>query len=196
MQPDDRIPSDACRIHLVRHGRTVMNVSVRFRGRLDIPLDAVGQAEAREAAANLATAGISAVYSSPLDRALDVAQTIAKASAVRRVVTHEGLVNLDYGEWEGLTKDESAERDPELFRLYAEDPLRAHCPGGESLADGAKRVTAALLEIGERHAGEAIAAVTHGAMVRLAVATRSAPGGRGGAGRLAVQAAHRLGHGL
>jgi broad specificity phosphatase PhoE len=82
---------------------------------------------------------------------------------------HDGLVNLDYGSWEGLTKEECAARDPEEFRRYAEDPLKAVCPDGEALANGADRVVSALLEIGRRHAGEEVAAVTHGAMVRLAV---------------------------
>ena len=158
-----------CRIHLVRHGRTVMNVSVRFRGRLDVPLDEVGREEAKEAARNLSGLPLTAVYTSPLQRAKDVAFEIATASSLGSYRQHDGLVNLDYGDWEGLTKDESAERDPDEFRRYAEDPLKAVCPGGEALADGADRVVAALLEIGARHAGEPVAAVTHGAMVRLAV---------------------------
>lgn len=169
MSTDQRTGGDACRIHLVRHGRTVMNVSVRFRGRLDVPLDDVGREEAREAARNLARIPLTAVYTSPLSRAKDVAFEIATAASLASYRQHDGLINLDYGDWEGLTKAESAERDPEAFRLYAEDPLRSRCPNGEWLADGAERVVQALLEIGTRHAGEEVAAVTHGAMVRLAV---------------------------
>jgi broad specificity phosphatase PhoE len=159
----------ACRIHLVRHGRTIMNVSVRFRGRLDVPLDKVGRAEAKLAARNLAEVPLTAAYTSPLQRAKDVAIEIATTSRLGSYMQHDGLVNLDYGSWEGLTKEECAARDPEEFRRYAEDPLHAVCPDGEALADGAERVVAALLEIGRRHAGEQVAAVTHGAMVRLAV---------------------------
>jgi probable phosphoglycerate mutase len=72
----------ACRIHLVRHGRTIMNVSVRFRGRLDVPLDEVGRDEAKIAARNLATAPLRAVYTSPLQRAKDVAVEIATMSGL------------------------------------------------------------------------------------------------------------------
>jgi broad specificity phosphatase PhoE len=145
-----------------------MNAEVRFRGRLDIPLDEVGQREAQEAAENLADAQISAIYSSPLGRAQEVAQAIANRSSVLTIHDHFGLINVDYGEWEALTKDECAERDPEAFRLYAENPELAACPGGEALADAADRVILALEEIGARHPGENVVAVTHGAMVRLA----------------------------
>jgi broad specificity phosphatase PhoE len=146
-----------------------MNVSVRFRGRLDVPLDDVGRAEAREAAHNLAPVPLAAVYTSPLQRAKDVALEIATMRSLGFYAQHDGLINLDYGSWEGLTKDECSARDPEAFRRYAEDPMNAVCPGGESLAVGARRVVSALLEIGSRHAGQEVAAVTHGAMVRLAV---------------------------
>jgi len=158
-----------CRIHLVRHGRTVMNAQVRFRGRRDVPLDEVGQAEAVQAAEALAPFGITAVYSSPLQRARDVGIAISRCSGASDVVDHAGLINVEYGEWEGLTKEECIARNPELFRLYAEEPERAHCPGGESLSDAADRVVEALIDIGMKHPGESIAAVTHGAMVRLAV---------------------------
>ena len=66
--------SRACRIHLVRHGQTIMNTQVRFRGRLDVPLNEVGRAEAREAARALVGAGLVAVYTSPLGRAREVAE--------------------------------------------------------------------------------------------------------------------------
>ena len=164
---DDR--GGRCRIHLVRHGRTVMNAQVRFRGRRDVPLDDVGQAEALEAARSLAPQPIGTVYSSPLQRARDVGEAIAAVHGIDRVLDHDGLINVDYGDWEGLTKDECAGRDPELFRLYADEPELARCPGGESLAHAADRVMTALLEIGRRHPGDDVAAVTHGAMVRLAV---------------------------
>ena len=58
-----------CRIHLVRHGQTVMNAQVRFRGRLEVPLNDVGRSEARQAARALVGAGLVSVYTSPLGRA-------------------------------------------------------------------------------------------------------------------------------
>src|SRR5919201_3577840 len=160
--------SGACRVYLVRHGRTVMNVQIRFRGRIDIALDEKGREEAWLAAHNLANAGLAAAYTSPLGRAREVARAIADVTGVP-VEDHPGLLNLDYGEWEGLTKDECAELDPDAWRLYRESPDEAVCPRGEALTTAADRVIDALRTIGRRHRGQAVAAVTHGVMVRLAL---------------------------
>lgn len=163
------------RIYLVRHGRTVMNAEVRFRGRLEVPLDAVGRAEALTTAQRLSTIGLTAAYTSPLARAREVAIAIAAASRLSSVDDDEGLTNIDYGVWEGLTKEECAAHDSEAFRIYAEDPENAVCPEGEALAVAADRVVEALRAIGMRHPGESVAAVTHGAMVRLAVLRVAGP---------------------
>ena len=172
-EPEPRV-ADACRIYLVRHGQTVMNVEVRFRGRLDVPLNENGREEARSVARDLANVGLTAIYTSPLCRAREVAEAISATSGAT-VRDLPGLLNVDYGEWEGLTKEECAARDPEAWRLYRECPEEAWCPGGESLAAAADRVTAALMSLGDRHRGETIAAVSHGAMVRLALMRLTPP---------------------
>ena len=123
-----------CRIHLVRHARTALNVQRRYRGRLDVPLDDIGRAEAVAAAQDVASAGIGAVYTSPLQRARDVAEAIASGANLGAPEDLFALINLDYGAWEGLTREECAERDPEAYRLYCEEPERAVAPGGEALA--------------------------------------------------------------
>jgi broad specificity phosphatase PhoE len=158
-----------CRIHLVRHGQTVMNTQVRFRGRLEVPLNEVGRAEAREAARSLVGSGLVAVYTSPLGRAREVAEAIAKANGVAAVRSQPDLMNLDYGAWEGLTKEESAQVDPVAWGNYVADPEVAVCPDGEAVADAADRVVAGLRAIARSHAGQSVAAVSHGVMLRLAV---------------------------
>ena len=79
----DAVAPKTCRIFLVRHGRTVMNTQVRFRGRLEVPLDEVGRQEAWDAAHGLGDANISAVYSSPLRRAIEVGEAITSVSRRR-----------------------------------------------------------------------------------------------------------------
>jgi broad specificity phosphatase PhoE len=158
-----------CRIHLVRHGQTIMNAQVRFRGRLDIPLNEVGRAEAQEAARALLGSGLVAVYTSPLGRAREVAEAIAVKNGVGGVREQPELINLDYGAWEGLTKEESAAVDPVAWAAYTRDPEAACCPEGEALSDAADRAVAALRAIGRDHAGQNVAAVSHGVMLRLAV---------------------------
>src|SRR5919201_10067 len=145
---------DGCRLYLVRHGRTVMNAEVRFRGRLEVPLDAVGRAEALATARQLSGAGLSAVYTSPLARAREVAMAVAAAAKLERVDDHHGLNNLDYGAWEGLTKEECAAHDADAFRLYADAPEEAACPDGEALAVAADRMVDPLYEICPQHPGQ------------------------------------------
>lgn len=159
----------ACRIHLVRHGQTIMNAQVRFRGRLNIPLNEVGRAEAQEAARALVGSGLVAVYTSPLGRAREVAEAIAVKNGIGGVREQPDLINLDYGTWEGLTKEESAAVDPVAWAAYTHDPEAAVCPEGEAVCDAADRVIAALRAIARKHPGQSVAAVSHGVMLRLAV---------------------------
>lgn len=160
----------ACRLYLVRHGTTTLNVENRYRGRRDIPLDAQGYQDAVDAARRLSMVGLTAVYTGPLRRTIATAQIIADEARVPDLRILHGLNNVDYGAWEGMTADEAAMFDPEAFALYRTSPSRAVCPLGERLSDAQQRMVAALALIGSRHAGESVAAVTHAVMIRLAMA--------------------------
>jgi broad specificity phosphatase PhoE len=163
-------PTDACRLYLVRHGTTTLNVENRYRGRRDIPLDAQGYQDAVDAARRLSSVGLTAVYTGPLRRTIATAQIIADEGRVPDIRILHGLNNVDYGAWEGMTADEAAMFDPGAFELYRTSPSRAVCPVGERLSDAQERMVAALALIGSRHAGESVAAVTHAVMIRLAMA--------------------------
>jgi broad specificity phosphatase PhoE len=159
-----------CRLSIVRHGTTTMNIQNRYRGRRDIPLDAQGYQDAVDAARRLSTAGLTAVYTGPLRRTIATAQIIADEARVPDIRILHGLVNLDYGDWEGQTAEEAEVYDPSAFELYRTDPGRAICPNGERLRDATDRMIEAMGLIGSRHQGEAVAAVSHAVMIRLAVA--------------------------
>ena len=156
-----------CRLYLVRHGTTVMNVQNRYRGRRDIPLDAQGYQDAVDAARRLSSVGLSAVYTGPLRRTIATAQIIADAAGVPDLRILHGLNNLDYGAWEGMTAEEAAVYEPEAHTLYRTSPTEAVCPQGERLVDAQRRMVAALQLIGSRHPGETVVAVTHAVMIRL-----------------------------
>lgn len=168
---------ETCRIVVVRHGTTTMNVENRYRGRRDIPLDAQGYQDAVDAARALSGTGVSAVYTGPLRRTIATAQIIADESRIPDLRLLHGLNNVDYGIWEGMTSEEAAMFDPLAFELYRTDPDRAACPAGERLTDAQDRMVEALRMIGERHPGETVVAVTHAVMIRLAVARLGAAGG-------------------
>jgi broad specificity phosphatase PhoE len=158
---------DACRLYLVRHGTTTLNVENRYRGRRDIPLDAQGYQDAVDAARRLSGKGLSAVYTGPLRRTIATAQIIADEARVPDIRILHGLNNVDYGAWEGMTAEEAAMFDPEAFALYREAPGDAVCPLGERLSDAQQRMLDALQLMGARHPGETVAAVTHAVMIRL-----------------------------
>jgi broad specificity phosphatase PhoE len=158
------------RIYLVRHGTTLLNRQNRYRGRIDVPLDAGGWQDAWSAAAELEHAGLEEIYSSPLRRARDTAQVVADAAGLPRVLDLPGLVNLDYGKWEGLTTDEAEAVDAEAFHGYRTLRPAAACPGGESLDLAGQRTLASLRMIAMLHPGGTVAAVSHAVIVRLAIA--------------------------
>ncbi len=162
--------SDVCELYLIRHGTTTLNVQNRYRGRRDVPLDAQGWADAVDAARALSPTGLGAVYAGPLRRTINTAQVIADECRIPDVRILHGLVNLDYGEWEGMTAEEAAMFDPASFQQYKQAPEEAVCPNGERLTDAQARMIEAIKLVGERHGGERIAAVTHAVMIRLVAA--------------------------
>src|SRR5256885_1065748 len=166
----DVVPADTCRLYLIRHGTTTMNVENRYRGRRDIPLDAQGYQDAVDAARQLSGLRLSAVYTGPLRRTIATAQIIADESRVPDIRVLHGLNNVDYGAWEGMTAEEAAMYDPPQFDAYKSSPDTAICPAGERLRDAQSRIMEAVNLIGRRHPNEAVAAVTHAVMIRLVCA--------------------------
>jgi len=155
------------RIILVRHGQTEWNRVERFRGRADVPLNETGLAQAaatgRRVAAEWRPA---AVYSSPLNRALRTAEAIARHFGLP-VLPHPGLLDIHYGEWQGLTPDEVRQRWPEIARDWYEAPHLARIPGGETLDELRSRGLAAVNELGARHEGGTIVLVGHTVINRI-----------------------------
>jgi broad specificity phosphatase PhoE len=175
----DEASTGVCRLFVVRHGTTTMNVENRYRGRCDVPLDAQGYQDAVDAARQLSGAGLAAVYCGPLRRTIATAQIIADEARVPDLRILHGLNNVDYGAWEAMTASEAAMYDPDAFELYRTSPSRAACPMGERLSDAQERMVQALALIGSRHAGETVVAVTHAVMIRLAVARLTGADGEG-----------------
>ena len=159
-----------CTLYLVRHGTTTMNVENRYRGRRDVPLDAQGYQDAVDAARILSDKEVDAVYTGPLRRTIATAQIIADESRVPDIRILHGLINVDYGAWEGLTAAEAEMYDPEAFKLYRFEPQKAVCPNGERLIDAQRRMMEAITLISQRHRGKTVVAVTHAVTIRLVVA--------------------------
>lgn len=154
-------------IILIRHGQTEWNRVERFRGRADVPLNATGMAQARAVGHRLARgARPAAVYSSPLGRCLQTAEAIARevGTDVRAL---EGLVDLDFGAWQGLTPAEVEVRYPALYRTWLTAPQDAVIPEGETLDQVRARAMAALEDAAARHGGQSIVLVSHKAVCKV-----------------------------
>ncbi len=155
------------RIVLVRHGQTVWNREARFRGRADVELDEFGLQQAQATGRYLAARWpVVATYASPMRRARQTAEPIARAQGLG---THplEGLMDIDFGELQGISVDEVKQRYPALYQAWLEVPHTVHFPGGEGLDDVRKRVLGGLDEVVARHAGQAVALVSHTVVNRV-----------------------------
>lgn len=162
-----QMSSEPCLFILVRHGQTEWNRIERFRGRADVPLNENGLAQAEATGQRLAEQWRpSAVYASPLQRAVKTAEAIAKHYNLP-VQIHAGLADIDYGEWQGLTPEEARQRWPEEIDAWYNHPERAQIPRGESLAELRLRLMQTIDELAARHSGETIALVGHTVVNRI-----------------------------
>ena len=145
---------------LIRHGETEWNRNEKFRGRADLLLNDTGLKQAEAAALKLKDRGISAVYSSPLKRTLQTARPLANRFGLS-VEPHEGLIDINYGDWQGLSPEEAMERDAILYDKWLKSPHVVHFPNGESLEIVRARVVGAVEELAEKHGDDTIAIVSH-----------------------------------
>ncbi|EFV14851.1 bifunctional RNase H/acid phosphatase [Segniliparus rugosus] len=160
--------SAATRLLLVRHGETEASRVFRQCGRSDLPLTEQGMAQARSLAARLgAQRDIARIYASPLLRTVQTAAAVGDALGLP-VVEDERLIEMDFGEWEGLTGQEIQARDPGLRERWLAEPT-TEAPGGESFAQVAARVDEFVRDVVERHPGENIVLVSHVTPIKLAL---------------------------
>jgi probable phosphoglycerate mutase len=154
---------------LWRHGRTAYNATTRMQGSIDIPLDDVGRWQVEQAAADLARRfAPSRVVASDLGRAIETAGYLAELVDVP-VDTDPRLRERSFGEWEGLSIAEIAERWPAEYAVWkrGEDPARG---GAETRATVAERVGAAVAELAATlDREETLVVVSHGAAISLGI---------------------------
>ena len=149
--------SDLPRVYLARHGETEWSRSGRHTGRTDIPLTAKGEADARKIGTRLAGIPFSHVLTSPLGRARRTAELAGFAPVV-----DPGLLEWDYGEYEGLTTAEIRAKRAN-WDLFADG-----CPGGESVPAISDRVNAVVRRL--RGLSGNVLAFAHGHVLRVLAA--------------------------
>ncbi|HEY6056518.1 MAG TPA: histidine phosphatase family protein [Candidatus Limnocylindrales bacterium] len=158
---------------LTRHGMTGRSVPEQHLGqRLDEPLSPEGRDQAGRLARRLEGIAFERVCSSPLVRARETAEIVGGRQPVE---TDRRLIEMDYGEWEGLTYGQIDERDAARRRAWEHDPSALRCPGGESGNDVAARAAGFLADLlddhvarhGSRHEDRAVLAVAHSSLNRV-----------------------------
>jgi len=155
---------------LARHGETEWTSAGRYQGQSDPPLSSHGEEQANRLAGRFASANGMTIISSPLARAFETAKTIADQLRCS-VAADDRLIELGYGQWEGLKQAEIKMRWPELLRAWKRTPDQVQFPDGESLHDLQQRVRSFLAsmttEVGSGSC-KTVLAVTHDGVIRLA----------------------------
>jgi probable phosphoglycerate mutase len=155
------------KIILVRHGHVDWIAPERFRGRAELPLSSLGRRQAQAAAGYIAaTWKPDAVYTSPLGRCRETGAAIAAPFRLEPQPI-DGLCDIDYGKWQGLTRDQAKKCWPDESELWFRAPHIAAIPGGETLAAVLTRVTAALRDILRHHPDQTVVMVSHDSVNRV-----------------------------
>src|SRR5205085_11003655 len=133
-------------VYLARHGQTAYNLEGRFQGQLPIPLDDTGRAQAADLAERAAAHGFVALWCSPLLRARETADAIARRTGLQPREDPR-FMETDAGNWTDRSFADVQREAPEQFAAFAAgDPAFAF-PGGESFAEQEERVSAALEDV-------------------------------------------------
>jgi broad specificity phosphatase PhoE len=155
------------RLTLVRHGETEGQSSIRYHGRTDVPLSALGRAQMERVRQALDGEAFVGVYASELSRAVEAATIVGATTHVTRVA---GFNEIDFGDWESLTAEEIQARDPERYARWVANRGDFGYPRGESTAALHARVVRALHDVLARTPSGNLLFVVHKGVIRSIVA--------------------------
>src|SRR6266852_5939800 len=156
------------RLYLIRHGEVEGAASRTLVGRTDTPLSERGLEQPRQLAKQLSAAQLYAIYSSDLQRARLIAETIGIHHRLK-VQQSSAWREIDMGEWEGRTLTALHEDAPGLIAQLFNDPASFKYPGGESFSAFTARVQRALDQLLVTHETGEVALVAHGGVCRTII---------------------------
>ena len=162
-------------VHLARHGETLWHAETRYAGVSDVALTPRGLEQARELAGWVRRrvgegTRFAAVYASTLSRAVLTAEPAARALGLE-VRTDPRLVEVDFGQGEGMTRAEMEAQIPEAFAAFLARPATVPLPGGEWGVDAVARARAALRDLAAAHPDATVLVVAHSTLTRILVAS-------------------------
>ena len=153
-------------IYIVRHGQTEWNILGKTQGHGDSNLTAKGRGQAELLAESMTKYPIDYIYSSDLGRAYQTAEIIGNKLSIE-VEKTEALREMNFGTWEGRIIKDIIEEDPELYKMWRNEPHLAKIPQGETLSQIKERTDAFIKEINEKYDGKHIVLVTHSLCARI-----------------------------
>jgi probable phosphomutase (TIGR03848 family) len=152
---------------LIRHALTD-SVGKRLSGRKPgVPLNAEGQAQAQQLASRLTDVRLDAIYSSPLERAVQTAAPLAAQHNLETTINNDFL-ELDFGDWTNCTFQEL--QDQPQFQRFNSFRSNTRIPGGELMLEAQARAVAGLGKLCAQHPGQTVAVVSHADLLKAAVA--------------------------
>lgn len=153
------------KLFLIRHGETQNNLELRYQGNSNQGLTEKGILQAKSIAKCLQKEKLETIYSSALRRAFQTAEIIGEHHNLTPNI-HEGLNEIDFGAWEGLTYNEIESRFPGVFEKWVSGTDGIEIPEGEARIDFHQRISSAVSSITKNHPDGQIAIVTHGGPIK------------------------------
>ena len=153
--------------YLIRHATHSLNDDIIAGRAPQVLLSDVGRAQATQLAERLADVPLRALYCSPLERAHETAQILGTKLDLEPQICAD-LNELNFGEWTGKTLDEL--REFEQWRDFNRFRSGIRAPGGETMLEAQARIVGALEQLRARHRDECVALVSHGDVIKAAVA--------------------------
>ena len=157
-------------IILVRHGETDWNRDQVFRGRIDVALNEVGLRQARALQESLHESELDGIYSSPLKRAFETASIVGENRSVA-VTVEEGLIDIDFGKWQGLSHQKVKEEYKNLYETWLTQPQLVTFPDGETLKEVRRRSMGVLEMVVKNNPGKTLAFVSHRVVLKVLLCT-------------------------
>lgn len=154
------------RIYFIRHGETQYNVEERFVGTVDVPLNSRGMQQAEYARQALKGIEFDSIYSSPLKRAIQTAKIVMQGRKLP-ILHAEGLREINCGDWEGKTKEQTEALWKEEIYNWGHAPHLLRIPNGETFQKASNRAFECFRKIVEKYTGKTILMSSHMIIIQL-----------------------------
>ena len=154
-------------LYLVRHGRTRCDDENRFCGVSNLDLTEKGIEQAISLGRFFKSIRIKYIYTSERKQAIETAKIIQALNLNSKMIIDKNLNEMDFGKWEGLTRDTVKKTFKEEHTLWEKDPINNPIPYSESIQNVLKRALNFLKEIERKHKDETIVCISHETVMRI-----------------------------